>query len=141
MVSSTDAGQQDFGQLGLHLGIGQIRSPFLGHDDNIPRRQGFFVAPEKLPQQAFYAVALKGLAYLAPRHQTQAAAQAFPRGQADAEMRRKPALPQGLGPEVLPAAAEPLVSGKAGRLRGCGGITGEVSWAGGLGDVLQRCSL
>jgi hypothetical protein len=141
MVYSTGAGQQDFGQLGLHLGIGQIRSPFLGHDDNIPGRQHLFMASKKLPKQAFYAVALKGLAYLAPRHQTQAAARAFPRGQADAEMRRKPTFPPGLGPEVLPAAAEPLISGKAGRLRGCGGITRGVSWAGGLGGVLQRCSL
>jgi hypothetical protein len=141
MVVRAPAGQQDFGQLGLHLGIGQSRSPFFGHDDNIPRRQALFVASKKLPEQPLDAVALKGLAHLAPRHQTQAAARALPRGQADAEMRRKQSFPPGLGPEVLPAAAEPLISGKAGRLRGGGGVTGKVSWAGGLGGVLQRCSL
>jgi hypothetical protein len=141
MMISLGAGNEDFRQLGLHLGISQIRSPFFGHDNNIPRRQDLFVASEKLPEKAFYAVTLKGLAYLAPGHQTQARAFALPRGQAHAEMRRKPTFPPGLGPEVLPAAAEPLVSGKAGRLRGCGGVTREVSWAGGLGGVLQRCSL
>jgi hypothetical protein len=141
MVILAGVGKQDSGQLGPHLGISQIRSPFLGHDDNIPRRQALFVAPEKLPEEALYTVALKGLTHLAPRHQTQAAAWALPRGQTDAEMRRKQSFPPGLGPEVLPTAAEPFVSGKAGRLRGCGGITWEVSRAGRLGDALQRCSL
>jgi hypothetical protein len=141
MVVSSRAGKQDFGQLGLHLVIRQIRSPFFGHNNDIPRRQNLFVASEKLSKEALYAVALKGLAHLAPRHQTQAGAGPLPRGQADAEMRRKPPFPPGLGPEVLPAAAEPLISGKASRLRGCGGVTREVSWAGGLGGALQRCSL
>jgi hypothetical protein len=141
MVFRFGAGQQHFRQLGPDLIIRQIRSPFFSHDDNIPGRQHLFVATEKLPEQALYAVALKGLAHLAPGHQTQTAFWPLPRGQAHAEMRRKPALPPGLGPEVFPAAAEPLVSGKAGRLWGCGGVTGEMSWAGGLGGAVQRCSL
>ena len=123
MVVLAGVGKQDFGQLGPHLGISQIRSPFLGHDDNIPRRQALFVAPEKLPDKAPYAVALKGFTHLASRHQTQAATGALPRGQTDAEMRRKQSFPPGLGPEVLPTTAKPFVSGKAGRLRGLGGIT------------------
>jgi hypothetical protein len=99
------------------------------------------VASKKLPEQALDAIALKGLAHLASGHQTQTAAWPLPRGQGHAEVRRIPPFSPGLGPEVLLTAAEPLVSGKAGRLRGCGGITGEMSWAGGLGGVLQRCSL
>jgi hypothetical protein len=70
MVFRFGAGQQDFRQLGPDLGIGQIRSPFFGHDDNIPRRQHLFVASEKLPEKALNAIALKGIAHLAPRHQT-----------------------------------------------------------------------
>jgi hypothetical protein len=116
MVVSFGAGEQDPSQLGLHLGIGQIRSPFFGHDDNIPRGQDLFVAPEKLPQEALYPVAATGFAHLAPRHQPQAGAFAFPRGQADAEMRRVQFLSSCLGPLVLLAAANPLVSGKAGPL-------------------------
>jgi hypothetical protein len=63
------AGLQDLQQLGPDLGIRQIRSPFFGHDNNISGRQHLFVAPEKLPEQALYAVALKGLAHLASGHQ------------------------------------------------------------------------
>jgi hypothetical protein len=135
------AGRQDLQELGPDLCICQIRSPFFGHDNNIPGRQHLLVASKKLPEQALYAVALKGLAHLASGHQPQTASWPLPRGQGNAEMRRIPALPPGLGPEVLLTAAEPLVSGKAGRLRGGGGSTGEMSWAGGLGGVLQRCSL
>lgn len=37
MVVSVGAGEQDSGQLGLNLSIGQIRSPFFGHDDYVSR--------------------------------------------------------------------------------------------------------
>jgi len=112
------AGEQDSGQLGLHLGIGQIRSPFFGHDDNVPGRHQPLVASEKLPEEALHPVAPTGFAYLASRHQPQAGALPLSRGQGDAEMRRVKPFAPGLGPEVLPAAAEPLLPGKAGRVRG-----------------------
>jgi hypothetical protein len=81
------------------------------------------VAPEKLPEQALDPVALAGLAHLASGHQTEAAGFPFPRSQGDAEVRRIPAFSPGLDPEVFRTAAKSLVPGKAGRLRGGGGIT------------------
>jgi len=141
MVISSGAGEQDFCQLGLHLGVGQIRSPFFGHDDNIARRQNLFVATEKLPQKALHPVAATGFPHLATRYQPQPGGPSLPRGQADAEMRRVQSFSPGLGPQVFLTAADPLVSGKAGRFRGCGGFTGEVSWAGGFGSGFQRGSL
>ncbi len=56
-------------------------------------------------------------------------------------MRREQPFPPGLGPEVLPAAAQPLLPGKAGRLGGGIGLRGAVRLAGGLAGVLQRRSL
>ena len=100
-----------------------------------------FVAPEKLPEKALHPVAPEGLAHFAPRHQPQPRAFALAGGQADAEMRREQSFSPGLGPEVLLAAADPLVSGKAGRLGACGGFTGEVGWAFGLEGGRERCSL
>lgn len=141
MTVNLSALDQDLQQFGFHLVIAQIRSPFLGHDDDISRRQVVFVAPKKLPEEAFHPVAPGGFAHLPPRYQPQAGAWAFPRRYTDAEMQRVQLFSSRLGPEVLPAAAQPLVSGKAGRLRGMGGVTGGVSWAGGLGGVLQRRSL
>ena len=141
MVLSLGAGQQDFRQFVLHLGIGQIRSPFFGHDDDVPRRQELFVAPEKFSQEALHPVAATGFAHLAPRDQPQPGAASLPRGQADAEVRRVQSFSPCLGPQVLLAAADPLVSGKAGRLPGCGGFTGEVSRGGGLWGGRERCSL
>ena len=135
------AREQDSSQLGLHLGIGQIGSPFLGHDDNVPGRKQLLVAAEKLPEEALHPVAPTGFAHLAPRHQPQPGAGSLPRSQGDAKMRGVKSFSPRLGPEVLPAAAEPLVSGKAGRMRGCVSVTGEMSLAGGLGGVRQRGSL
>jgi hypothetical protein len=91
------------------------------------------VASKKLPEEALYPVAPAGFAYLASRHQPQAGACPLRRGQGDAEMRRVESFAPGLGPEILPAAAEPLLPGKAGRARG--GVTG------GLGGRRQRGSL
>ena len=133
MFITVGAGEQDSSQLGLHLGIGQIRSPFFCHDDNVPGRQKLLVTAEKLPQETFHPVALAGLPHLAARHQPQPGACGLARGQGYAEVRRVPPFSPGLGPEVFPAAANPLVPGKAGPLRGC--ITG------GLGGVLQGGSL
>jgi|WetSurMetagenome_2_1015567.scaffolds.fasta_scaffold794104_1 hypothetical protein len=130
MVIRWGAGHEKPGQLGLHLGVGQIGSPFFGHDDNVHRRQESFVAPEKLPEQALHPVAPMGLAHLAPRHQPQPGAGSLPRGQADAEVRRVQSFSPGLGPLVFLAAADPLVAGEAGRFPGPGGFTGEVSGAG-----------
>ena len=135
------AGQQDSGQLGLHLGVCQIRGPFFSHNDYITRRQPVFVASEKLPQQPFDPIALEGLARLAPRHQSQPGAWALSWGQADTEMRCVQFFSPGLGPEILPATAKPFLSGKAGRPGGCTGGTGNISLTGGLEGVLQRCSL
>ena len=135
------AGQQDLGQLGLHLGVCQIRGPFFSHNNYIPRRQPVFVASEKLPQQSFDPIALEGLARLAPRHQSQPGAWALSWGQADTEMRCIQLFSPGLGPEILPAAAHPFLSGKAGRPGGHCGATSNVSLTGGLEGVLQRCSL
>jgi hypothetical protein len=141
MGVSVGAGKQDSGQLGLHLGVSQFSSPFLGHNDYVPRRQFFFVASEKLPQQPFDPVALEGLARLAPRHQSQPGAWALSWGQADTEMRCIQFFSPGLGPEILPATAKPFLPGKAGRPEGCRGATGNDSLAGGLEGMLQRCSL
>jgi hypothetical protein len=99
------------------------------------------VAAKKLPEEALHPVAPGGLAHLASGHQPQAGAGALPRGQTDAEMRREQPFPPGLGPEVLPAAAQPLLPGKAGRLGGGLGLMGAVRLAGGLAGVLQRRSL
>lgn len=118
MLVRIGAGEQDSCQLGLHLGVGQIRSPFFCHDDDVPRGQEPFVESEKFPEQAFYPVAPEGFPHLAPRHQPQSGAVSFPRSQGNAEVRRMQPFPPGLGPEVLPTAAKPLFSGKAGRLRG-----------------------
>jgi hypothetical protein len=70
MVVSVGAGEQNLGQLGLHLSKSQIRGPFLGHDNYVPPRQPLFVASEKLPQEPLDPVAPEGLAHLAPHHQT-----------------------------------------------------------------------
>ena len=141
MVVSRGAGEQDSGQLGLHLGISQIRSPFFGHNDNVPRWQDLLVASKKLSQEALDPVAPEGFAHLATRYQPQPRAFSLPGGQADAEMRRVQFSSLCLSPEILPAAAEPLVLGKAGRPGGCNNVTGDVSLAGGLEGVLQRGSL
>ena len=141
MGINVGAGKQDSGQLGLHLGICQIRGPFFSHNDYIPRRQPVFVASEKLPQQPFDPIALEGLARLAPRHQSQPGAWALSWGQADTEMRCIQFFSPDLGPEILPATAKPFLSGKAGRPGGCCGGTGNVSLTGGLEGVFQRCSL
>jgi len=141
MGVSFGAGQQDSGQLGLHLGVCQIRGPFFSHNDYIPRGQSVFVASEKLPEQPFDPVALEGLARLAPRHQSQPGAWALSWGQADTEMRCIQFFPPGLGPEILPATAKPFLSGKAGRPGGRRGGTGNVSRTGGFEGVIQRCSL
>ncbi len=140
MMVGLGAADENPGQFGLHLGIGQIRGPFFGHDNNIPRRQELLVAPEKLPEEALHPVAAAGIAHLASRHQPQTGAEAFPRGQADAEMRRVQSFSSCLGPEVLSAAANPRVSGKAGRCRGGGGFPGEETWLGGLRRGRERCS-
>ena len=141
MVISGGAGKQDSGQFGLHLGISQIGGPFFGHNNNIPWGQIPFMASEKLPEEPLNPVAPGGLAHFAPGHQPQPGAFALPRGQADAKMRRVQSFSPCLGPEVLPAAAKPLVSGKAGRLKGCSGVTDNVSLVGGLGGMVQRGSL
>ncbi len=141
MLVSLGAGEQDSRQLGLHLGIRQIRRPFFGHDDNVLRRQKLLVAPEKLPEEALHPVAAVGFTHLAPRHQPQPGAFAISWGQADAEVRRVQSFSPCLGPQVLLTAADPLVSGKAGRLWGCGGFTLEASWVGGFWGGRERCSL
>lgn len=141
MTVNLPAPGQDFEQLDFHLVIGQVRSPFLGHDDDISRRQAVFVAAKKLPEEALHPVAPGGFAHLASGHQPQAGAGALPRGQTDAEMRREQPFPPGLSPEVLPAAAQPLLPGKAGRLGGGIGLVGMVRLAGRLAGVLQRRSL
>jgi hypothetical protein len=84
------------------------------------------VASEKLPQETLHPVAATSFAHLTPRHQPQSGASPLPRGQTDAEMGSIESFAPGLGPEVFPAAAEPLVPGKAGRVRGCviGGLSG-----------------
>jgi hypothetical protein len=127
MVVSGGAAKQDSGQLGLHLGISQIRSPFLGHDDQVPRRQALLVASKKFPQEALDPVAPGGFAHLAPRHQPQPAVFPLPWYQADAEVRRVQFFSPCLGPEIFPAAPEPLVSGKPGRPGWCVSVTGDVS--------------
>jgi hypothetical protein len=141
MTVNLPAPDQDLEQLGFHLVIGQIGRPLFGHNDDISRRQAVFVAAKKLPEEALHPVAPGGLAHLASGHQPQAGAGALPRGQADAEMRREQPCPPGLGPEVLPAAAQPLLPGKAGRLGGGLGLVRAVSLAGGLAGVGQRRSL
>lgn len=141
MMVSVGAGEQNPGQLGLHLARGQIRGPFLGHDNNVPPRQPLFVAAEKLPEEPLDPVAPEGLANFTPHHQTQAGAWTLGGGQADTEVRCGQFFSPGLGPEILPTAAQPLLSGKAGRPFGRGGGTGNVSRTGGFGGVLQCGSL
>jgi hypothetical protein len=82
------------------------------------------MAAKKFPEEAFNPVAPGGLAHLAPRHQPQPGACAFPWGQADAEVRCVQFFPPCLGPQVLPAAAKPLISRKAGLPGGGGRVTG-----------------
>lgn len=110
--------EQDSGQLSLHLGESQIRSSFFSHDNYVPRWQRFLRASKKLSEEALNAVTPGGLAHLAPGHQPQPGSLSFPRGYPDTEMRRVQFFAPCLGPEVLPATAKPLVSGKAGRLMG-----------------------
>ena len=140
MMVGPGAADEYIGQFGLHLGIGQIRGPFFSHDNDIPRRQELPVAPEKLPEEALHPVAAAGLAHLASRHQPQTGTDAFPRGQADAEMRRVQSFSSCLGPDVLLMAANPRISGKAGRCRGGGGFPGEETCIGGLRRGRERCS-
>jgi len=68
MVFDSGAGEQDLGQLGLHLGIGQFGSPFFGHDDDVPWGQQSLVAPEKFPEETLDAVAARRLAHFAASH-------------------------------------------------------------------------
>jgi len=111
MAVSLGEGKQYWGQFGLHLCIGQIRGPFLGHDNQISPRQLLFVAAKKLPQQPLDPVAPDGFARLAPHHQTQPGACTLPWGQADTEVRCVQFFSPCLGPEVLPTTAKPLLSG------------------------------
>jgi hypothetical protein len=91
------------------------------------------VASEKLPEEPLHPVAPAGFADLASRHQPQAGAMPLPRSQGNAKMCRVESFAPGLGPLILPAAAEPLFPGKAGPGRDC--VTG------GLGGRCQRGSL
>jgi hypothetical protein len=141
MVVSVGAGEQNLGQLGLHLSKSQISGPFLGHNNYVPPRQPLFVVSEKLPQEPLNPVAPEGLAHLAPHHQTQPGAWTLSWGQADTEVRCVQFFSPCLGPEILSAPTKPLLSGKAGHPLGVGGGAGCVSRAGGLGGVLQRGSL
>lgn len=138
MVINRGAGEQDFGQLGLHLGIGQTGSPLFGHNNDVRWRQKSLVAPKKLPQEALDAVATYRLARFAASHQPQPGAFALPRGQTDAEVRRVELFPPGLGPEVLPPAAEPYLPGET---SSPGRSGGDYGLAGGLGGTIQRGSL
>jgi len=134
------AGRQNPEQFGLHLGIGQKGSPFFGHDDDIHGWQQLLVTPEKFPQQALDAVALRRRTHLAADRQTQTGGRPRRRGQADAEMPGVKLFPPGLGLEIFPPLAEPGFFREAGRpgrnRKGAGrwGLRGE------LGGPAQRNS-
>ncbi len=51
-------GQQQPAQLLFDLMVPQLRSPFLGHDDQVNGRQLSAMATKKFPEQAFYPIPL-----------------------------------------------------------------------------------